>query len=84
MAANIFCCVCGARPYPPEGGGFREDFNLIKLVTTKDEKGRVTGRPADMGEGAWYCSRHYVAGPKGKYVIKLDADDSAGDFKPAA
>jgi hypothetical protein len=44
MAANIFCVVCGARPYPPPG--FREDFDLMKLSSA--------GRPAEGGEGEWY------------------------------
>jgi hypothetical protein len=49
MAANIFCVVCGARPYPPPG--FREDFDLMKLS--------AAGRPAGGNQGEWYCSRHF-------------------------
>ena len=48
MASIICCTECGARPYPPPG--FREDFDLMKLSSA--------GRPAEGGEGEWYCSRH--------------------------
>jgi hypothetical protein len=39
MAANIFCGVCGARPFPEFGPpGTRQDFDLIKLAERKDAK----------------------------------------------
>jgi hypothetical protein len=50
FGAGIFCCVCGARPYPIAGE--REDFDLVKL---KD-----TGVPACEGQGHWYCSSHFA------------------------
>jgi hypothetical protein len=59
MTANIFCVVCGARPYPPVG--FREDFDLMKLD--------AAGRPAEGDAGKWYCSRHFRREGRGAYRI---------------
>jgi hypothetical protein len=66
MPANISCCVCGVRPYPPPG--FREDFDLLKLTN---------GRPTGEGEaGDWYCSQHCRAGgTRGSYrTVKAGAE----------
>jgi hypothetical protein len=67
LGANIACCICGARPYPPEG--VREDFDLLKL--------KADGSPAGEGEGAWYCSLHFqrVTRPKeGQAPYRLVAE----------
>jgi hypothetical protein len=64
MAANIFCCVCHARPYPelslPEI--VREEDDLLKLVERSSGAGdkKVTRwEPAGEGEGGqWFCPLH--------------------------
>jgi hypothetical protein len=64
MAANIFCRVCGARPYPELSlpTVVREEFDLLKLVQRegKDKDGKKINwwEPAGIGEGAWFCSQH--------------------------
>jgi hypothetical protein len=66
MAANIFCVVCGARPYPPPG--FREDFDLMKLSSA--------GRPAEGDEGEWFCSGHFERRGALSYGIVKETDDN--------
>lgn len=70
MSANIVCCVCGARPYPPPG--FREDFDLMKLS--------ATGRPAaaEGDEGRWYCSSHFERDRRGTYRVAKIIDGQIG------
>jgi hypothetical protein len=73
MAANIFCIVCGARPYPPPE--FREDFDLMKLSSA--------GRPAEGDEGEWYCSRHFERRRGGalSYRIVKETESGGGPVK---
>jgi hypothetical protein len=70
--AGIFCCICGARPYPELSlpKVVLEDFRLMNL--------RETGFPARPGEGAWHCSRHYrVTGGTPPYSI-IGAESKTG------
>jgi hypothetical protein len=55
MPANIFCCVCGARPYPPPR--VREDFDLMKLD--------ANGRPAGEGDAS-IGTAHNTTGGAGR------------------
>jgi hypothetical protein len=55
--ANIICCVCGARPFPPDG--VRQTYDLLKLAQREDKKtGETYWAPADETEGEWFCERH--------------------------
>jgi hypothetical protein len=67
MAANIACCICGARPYPELGPpGRREDFELLKLVEREADDGEGKWwAPASENDGAEYCSEHWRPGPRG-------------------
>jgi hypothetical protein len=80
--ANIKCCVCEARPYPPPG--VRSDFDLVKLksvdavavIKGEDEEPKPENKkrkmvPAGAGEGHWYCSREFER-DGGKYYVKAE------------
>jgi hypothetical protein len=65
--AGIFCCRCGARPFPEVGPpGTREDFDLKRL--------NAEGCPAEGDAGRWYCSRHFVRVGANQYQLKDSAD----------
>jgi hypothetical protein len=68
MSANIHCCKCGASPYPQFGApGTRQEFDLLKLV----QNNNGSYRPAEIGEGEWFCSRHYRK-RNGKFTVVVE------------
>jgi hypothetical protein len=65
MAADIFCTICGARPFPELTLPtiVRADHDLRKLK--RESKGGDTWwAPADVDEGQWFCSAHWRRGPR--------------------
>jgi hypothetical protein len=57
MGARIWCGVCHAMPFPPEGSGFRQDFDLLKI----------------RGDWRCREHRDAAIEPKAKPASKLDA-----------